>query len=277
MQSIKLTAHARRMAGAGLVAARLLLAPQSAVSQQLTAVTLPLKDPGVDTWHFNGKDMAVGVDVHTGLKQIGANVNGYALTDPKFLWRYEVHVSDRNRDVEPKERSTDDGLLYVGNGPLSLLDVSAGRVRWTLECERVGFVNLNRMTPLAGDRLLLVGTKECNHSLGASYDETRIILLNNATGEALWEHAAKTQGFDYEVETRKDMGYGATVNNEKEYQIYAIPLAPGDGTYHYSAGPDADRVLVIGERRSTSLMGSWSGRVRRRSDITPDSLGTSYS
>jgi len=69
-------------------------------AQQLTAVTMPLKDGGADHWSFFG-DQLVGVDVTRGILKMSAKVNAYSLTAGRFLWRQEIELGYKTNVVGP--------------------------------------------------------------------------------------------------------------------------------------------------------------------------------
>ena len=48
---------------------------------------------------------------------------------------------------------------YVGKGPLSLLDLTTGTIRWTIPCDQTGFLMMDRARLLSGDRLLIAGPR----------------------------------------------------------------------------------------------------------------------
>ena len=69
-------------------------------AQQLSAVTMPLKDDGTDVWQFYG-DKLVGVDVDRGVLKMGGRINAYSIAEGKFLWRHEVDLGYKMNETGP--------------------------------------------------------------------------------------------------------------------------------------------------------------------------------
>jgi len=214
-------------------------------AQQLTAVTMPLKDGGADHWEFFG-DQLVGVDVTRGILKMSAKVNAYSLAPGRFLWRQEIELGYKTNEVDPvilwqEVRSR----VLVGNGPLTLL--GADGPRWQLSCDQVGFMDLDNVSQLSPDRLVVIGSGSCQKGIT---DNVNVMLVDGSSGRILWEHKTKGHWFDEpggywaRVAALQGRGSGKT----KVLQLRAVPLASGLDGYHPAASADADRLLIIGER-----------------------------
>jgi hypothetical protein len=226
-----------------------LLIPGEIVGQQVKATTLPLRDEGTDIWYFYG-DVAVGVEHRRGILKFGASVNVVSLDEPRSLLRESFETGNRSLDLDLKDlfwRNT--GFLFVGNGPMSAVDVAGGRIRWTRDCDKAGFVELSRMTPLPPTRLLVVSAHHCDaKDIVKALDDPRIQLIDLNTGEIRWTYKTVGRVTDapggYWQRVRRAQGGKA----QKQVEIAAIPLARYSGGYGLSADSTADRALVAGER-----------------------------
>jgi hypothetical protein len=225
--------------------------PAALPAQQVTATTLPLKDSGTRYWEFFG-DIAVGLDYDAGVVNIGAKLNAYSLSEHKFLWRYDLRASSRNWDeVNPYFTDVDGGLLYVGNGPFNVVDVKVGAVRWAKTCDDAGFVHYAMTTPLANDKLLIVGSEKCDKSglAGNLKQKRRVMLVDGRTGQLAWEYEAKPKenksGF-FLAQLAASGGFRGRYSVSYEFDV--LPLAPAEGGYRVSYGNDIERVLVTSER-----------------------------
>ena len=242
-------------------------------AQQLTAVTMPLKDGGADHWSFFG-DQLVGVDVTRGILKMSAKVNAYSLTAGRFLWRQEIELGYKTNVVGPvvvTQTHQRRSRILLGNGPFTLL--GADGPRWQLSCDQVGFMDLDNVSQLSPDRLVLIGSGSCQKGIT---DDVKIILVDGATGRIVWSHKAKGQWFDEpggywaRVAALQGRGSGKT----KVLQVRAYPLAPGPDGYHFIGSADADRLLVIGERME--VLGLADGAVLWRSPKGVDRLEGVY-
>jgi len=63
---------------------------------------------------------------------------------------------------------------------------------WSLSCDQVGFMDLENVSQLTPDRLVLVGSGSCQKGLT---DDVNVMLVDGAAGRILWSHKTKGQWF----------------------------------------------------------------------------------
>jgi putative pyrroloquinoline-quinone binding quinoprotein len=239
-----------------LVLLAVLCAPASALAQQVTATTLPLKDKDAYAWLFFD-DIVLGID-YGGKVTKDARINAYSFTQRKLLWRQQDIEASHFTYEETFPHSPDytDKVLYVGNGPFAAVDVTTGMVRWKKDCDEAGFITRDITQAFGATKLIVAGSDKCKWRGGASdgsllknlEQEKKLMLLNRATGQVIWTHRAKAR-----TKTKHGWGscglFGCTGPYSLSQSFAVIGLARGgDGRYHYSTGDDVDRLLVVGER-----------------------------
>ena len=232
-----------------LMLALLAAAASAARGQQLPAITMPLKDGGTDHWEFYG-DKLMGVDVDRGVLKLSARINTYSLSEAKPLWRQEFDMGYKMNEVRGEVwfQSSRNRVL-VGTGPMSAVTLDGKS--WTLSCDQAGPVDLGEAVQLDPDHLLIFGNDSCKDGFK---DDPQLMLLDGATGRAMWTHKSKGQWFD------APMGYWARVaaaqgaGKQKVLQFRVWPLVQGANGYESGLNDQnrwntarADRVLVIGK------------------------------
>lgn len=213
-------------------------------AQQLSAVTMPLKDGGTDGWRFFG-DKLVGVDIDRGILKMGGRINVYSVTEGKFLWRHEVELGYKMNETGPVVLwDATDSRLLLGTGPIS--SVGLDGPKWTLTCDQAGPINLDGLVQLPPDRLLMFGNDNCGDGFK---DDPQVLLVDGATGRIVWSHKSKGQwldepgGFWDRVASYQGKG-----GKRQTLQFRVFTLAPGSQGHTYSLGAGADRVVIVGER-----------------------------
>jgi len=236
---------ARTLRTTSLALALLALTAGVAGAQQLAAVTMPLKDGDADHWNVYG-DQLVGVDVTRGFLKMSAKVNAYSLATGRFLWRQEVELGYKTNQVGPVIVSQESrNRMLLGNGPFTVL--RSDGPQWTLSCDQVGFTDLDNVSQLAPDRLVVVGSGSCQKGLD---DDVRVMLVDGATGRIAWSHKTKGQWFSepggYWARVAAFQGRGSGKTKVLQFRTY--PLASGPDGYHFAGSDeDATRLLIIGE------------------------------
>ncbi|HXG49234.1 MAG TPA: PQQ-binding-like beta-propeller repeat protein [Methylomirabilota bacterium] len=213
-------------------------------AQQLSAVTMPLKDGNTDVWEFFG-DTLVGVDIDRGLLKMGGRINAYSVSEGKPLWRHEVELGYKMNETGPVVLvDANDSRLLLGTGPIS--SVGLDGPKWTLTCDQAGPINLDGLVQLPPDRLLMFGNDNCGDGFK---DDPQVLLVDGATGRIVWSHKSKGQWFDepggYWARVASYQGKGG---GRKTLQFRVFTLAPDPRGHVYSLRADADRVVIVGER-----------------------------
>jgi outer membrane protein assembly factor BamB len=227
-----------------------LLLPAVPAAADLAATTIPIQAEGPTLWTFAGDKAIVRSATKKGGEIIG-HFDAYTVVEPKPIWHADLSFG--KADVEVDTRILPDSKhdqWYVGTGPFSLLDIGTGTIRWTIPCDKIGFVDPSHVRVLSGDRMLTVGTKKCDP--GSAFDalkEPVFSMVDTKTGSVLWSYATKS--YEYEL----GLGFwakvaqyqGRRVQKEKRIQIEYMLASPSGGDFDYS-GPEADRLVVVGER-----------------------------
>lgn len=225
-------------------------AARAAAGQQVTAMTMPLKDDNAQHWHFFG-DRLVGLDVDRGVLKLSARINTYSLTQGSLLWRQEFEMGFKMNEVDGEVWFQGDrDRILVGTGPVSAVTLDGKS--WTLSCDAVGPVNLGEAVQLDPDRLLIFGNDSCKNGFKA---DPQVMLVDGTTGKVMWTYKSKGQYFD------APMGYWARVayyqgraKKAKVLQFRIWPLVQTSNGYesgladkNRGATAKADRVLIIGK------------------------------
>lgn len=218
----------------------------------LKADTVPIQDEGEAVWVFFG-DTVVGLykELKKDSDSYLGRVNACSLPERKFLWRFAVSLGDKDLDISSRTiPDFENNRLYIGTGPLSMLDVSTGTFKWIIPCETLGFIQPGATIFLPGDRLLTLGAKECRQkSAWDSMDEPCFTMVNAANGQVIWQHETKgltydaRQGYWARAATYQGLGGG----EEKRRQLEAYPVSP-EGTGYAFSGTAPERVAIAGER-----------------------------
>jgi hypothetical protein len=191
-------------------------------AQQFSESVVPLQDPQVNAWYVFG-DVVVAID-YRGRGKVTAYINAYSLSTQTFLWRHEIRVQE---DGDASGRYSlpvyDQNLLYLGNGPLTVLDVATGRTPWTIACDKIGSINLGTAELQPDGALLLGGSKGCGDDR-----EKRVQLIDARTGAVRWSVVA--QALEYK-------------NGNMKHEEFAWRAMR-------DAGGRIERVVLIGERLS---------------------------
>ncbi len=139
---------------------------------------------------------------------------------------------------------------YVGKGPLSLLDLTAGTIRWTIPCDQTGYLMMDRARLLSGDRLLIAGAKNCD--LKSDRDATKepqYSMINTATGGFMWHYETKSLEYDNALGywARAAQFPGAQVQKDKRQQLITMLVTP-KGEFDETGIYEPDRLAVVGEQ-----------------------------
>jgi outer membrane protein assembly factor BamB len=180
------------------------MAASSAAAQRVAETALPLADSDARHFYFVGDRMVYAVAYNGGGK-VDARINAYDLAQPAFAWRQQVRVQES--DQAPGGWVTTDekrNRLYLGNGPLTVLDALTGQTVWSLDCNTAGSLNLRRAQFHPDGHLLIQGTAGCGEA-----DKRRLLRVDDATGKVIWRFDAEVH--DYKVgqtEHRDFASYG---------------------------------------------------------------------
>lgn len=218
----------------------------------LQANTVPIQDGATADWVFFG-DTVVGL--HRELQKDSdtylGRINAYSLPDRKFLYRFAISLGDKDLDVPARGvPDFENNRLYIGTGPLSMLDVTAGTFKWFIPCETIGFIQPGATVFLSGDRLLTLGAKECRQkSAWDAMDEPCFTMVNAANGQVIWQY--ETKGLTYNPKlghwARAATYQGLGGGKKKRRQLEAYPVSP-KGNYYAFGGTAPEHVIIAGER-----------------------------
>ena len=216
----------------------------------LPSTTTPNPDAHPTTWYFAG-EKAVRLSTEEKDGEALGHFNAYGLTDAGLLWHADQSLGHGTKDGGPMLfADADHDQWYLGTGPLSRLDLATGRIQWTTPCDQLGYAQPAFSRILSGDRLLLMGTENCDP--GTAYDalkEPRLTMVDANTGKILWQY--ETRSLEYKLSlgfwAKVAQYQGQNVSGEKRIQLDAMLASPVGSGYEFDA-PDPDRVLIAGER-----------------------------
>ena len=222
-----------------LVAALSLIA-WPAAAQQVTETAVPLADPEARSFRFMG-NLGFAIDFD-GSGKVTARVNAYDLSKLSLAWRQEIRVQDS--DKNPGGFLTtheEENRLYFGNGPLTAVEATTGRILWSLDCKTAGSIDLGR-TRLFVDGMLLRGTQGCG-----DLDKVRILRIDPQTGRVHWSADAEAHRY----KTGKDNEHRDFVMYyEQESAADLLRMAEGD-----SASVDSAFAALTGRPTQLILAG----------------------
>jgi outer membrane protein assembly factor BamB len=184
-------------ASAVLVCVALLCAPALGRATEPPVKTVPVGEE-VDVVLFPSNTLAIVADM-SGIGTRSAKLQAYALPDWTPLWSAKAELG--KRDFVSGVATWYDAAanrLYVGNGPLTAIDVGSGKILWTLDYDKTGIVS---DVGFRGGRLLILGTKAGQgfHIAGSAeeaqvkmrlerYKHPRVICAEAASGEVVWSY-----------------------------------------------------------------------------------------
>ena len=232
----------------GLLIAALPSRPASA--ELIQAETLPLRDGAEAKWVFFGETV-LGLSSEIKKDSYLGYLNAYSLPKRKFAWRFVVPLGDKDLDITSRGiPDFENNRLYIGTGQLSLLDVSTGTFKWIIPCETLGFVQPGATVLLPGDRLLILGAKECNQkSAWDAMEKPVYSLVNAANGQVIWQHEFKGLTYDGKQRhwARAAKYQGLEGGKKKRKQLEAYPISPAGSGYTFG-GTAPERAALVGER-----------------------------
>ncbi len=186
------------------------LAATTAAAQRVTETTLPLADPDARRFYFVGDRMAYVV-AYSGGGKVDARINAYDLSQPAFAWRQQVRVQESDKATGGwVTTDTERNRLYLGNGPLTVLDSRTGQTVWSLDCNTTGSLDLRRAQFHLDGHLLIQGTAGCGET-----DKRRVLRVDDATGNVIWQFDAEVHDYKVGQTQHRDFasyGEGQTVD-----------------------------------------------------------------
>lgn len=224
-----------------LIAAFSMLALPAA-AQQVTETTVPLADPEARSFRFMG-NLGFAIDFD-GSGKVTAKVNAYDLSRLSLAWRQEFRVQDTDKNPGGFLTTHEEAnRLYFGNGPLTAVEATTGRILWSLDCKTAGSIDLGR-TRLFADGMLLRGTQGCG-----DLEKVRLLRVDPQTGRVQWSADAEAHTY----KTGKDNAHRDFVMYyESRSEADLLRMAEGDSAAVDSAfraltgGPS--QLILAGER-----------------------------
>jgi len=159
----------------------------------------------VDTILFlNNEAMIICVDLD-GLINVTAKLQAFAMPSCTESWYLEVPIGAKGHCLPTniwEDMAT--GRLYIGNGPLSAVDITNGKIVWALDYDIVGMVH----NIIVGKQNLLVfGTKKRGGGISVSFKkdisqgisghltDPKLLCVDKATGKVIWEYKYEPDKF----------------------------------------------------------------------------------
>ncbi len=223
-----------------LRAVPLLVVPFLAASaQKVTDAVVPLPDDLASSFSFFG-DMAV-VTWYDGSGKVTAHMTGYRLGEPAQAWHQEIRVQQNERHGGPWfSAGGAPGVVVLGNGPVTALDLRTGQTTWSLDCGVVGAVDMRGVDMGDGTKVVL-GSEDCGELV-----KLKLLRINVATGQVLWQVRLRareytTDGAKYRDYKTLPLGDGRMVFIGEKLQ--AIDLKTG--AVSYESRDDVGRLLNV--------------------------------
>lgn len=222
--------------------------PAAADTVAFATATLPLPDEGAARWYFTGDEVVGLVEENKGGDCLG-HFHAYSLTEPKALWHVDQVIGHKNMIGDTMvlpDKASDQ--WYVGKGPLSLLDLSTGTIRWTIPCDQSGFLMMDRARLLSGDRLLVPGAKDCD--LKSDIDAMKrpqVTMINRATGQVQWRHETKSLAYDGNLGSWARLPENRGGKKKGKRQQLATMLVTEKGEFDEAGIYEPDRLGIVGE------------------------------
>ncbi|HPI32137.1 MAG TPA: hypothetical protein PLR32_02400, partial [candidate division Zixibacteria bacterium] len=120
----------------------LLLVCAGAAAQEPAGRTAEMRNK-VDGLLWIGDSILIAVD-YGGFVNKTAKMQAFRVTDMAELWYTEVPVGNRLRFEGALWVNPAAGVMYLGHGPFSALDLRDGRVLWSIPYDDIGFVQRTR-------------------------------------------------------------------------------------------------------------------------------------
>ena len=157
-----------------------LLAPP-ARAPRITQVSLPLAEVDATRFVFAG-NLAVAIR-WDGTKSITARMQGFDLAAGTALWRQDLRVQEsEDNHGALVSRIPGSDRIFVGNGPLTLLDLATGKPVWSLDCKAGGNLEIAETTWMRDGTMILTGSSGCGDR-----EHRRLLRVDAATGKVLWQ------------------------------------------------------------------------------------------
>jgi len=197
-------------------------------SKEATAVAIDFKGDAEQVF-FPTPDVFILAD-RKGTVNISWTLSAYDCTTGEIIWTKEIPVGRRDLVLERQVWIDESGgTLFIGNGPLTAIDVQTGSVIWALEYDKTGLV----CDVLLGEnRVLVQGTKKPGFTIVVAIGDNavenimarlnairrhlenpKLICLDRKTGTILWQH---------EYDPPKDNGLAALGTSHLENGCYDL-------------------------------------------------------
>jgi outer membrane protein assembly factor BamB len=194
-----------------------------------------------------GDSVVIAVDF-AGFVNKTAKLQAFRAADLTELWYTEVPVGKRQRFEGALWFDKQAGVMFLGHGPFSAVDLRDGTVLWSIPYDTIGFVH----DVLFGtERLLVLGSERISsfrlqwslspekaqekaQQAGSGYehlDKPILFSLDRKTGKIGWEYAFEP-GKEHKKK-KSDWGGGKMVYKEREptrLQIIGVSNKPGENT-----------------------------------------------
>jgi len=181
----------------------LLLVCAGAAAQEPAGRTAEMRNK-VDGLLWIGDSILIAVD-YGGFVNKTAKMQAFRVTDMAELWYTEVPVGNRLRFEGALWVNPAAGVMYLGHGPFSALDLRDGRVLWSIPYDDIGFVHRVEM---GTERLLVLGSKTKSGfriglptspenaeraaqragTGGEHLDDPILFAVNRQSGEIAWQY-----------------------------------------------------------------------------------------
>jgi len=158
-----------------------------AVAQHVADRTVQLPDPHVQGFYFVADDLVLATE----FKDKDVIFNAYDPGRAAALWRQQFRVRDSDKSpgsvihIAPSQ-----DRIYLGNGPLTVIDPATGHTLWSLDCKTIGSFNFSGAHFFADSSFLIVGTEGCGNT-----EKLQLLSVNGVTGAVRWRAPARAHTY----------------------------------------------------------------------------------
>ena len=158
-----------------------------AVAQHVADRTVPLPDPHVQAFYFVADDLVLATE----FKDKDVIFNAYDPGRAAALWRQQFRVRDSDKSpgsvihIAPSQ-----DRIYLGNGPLTVIDPATGHTLWSLDCKTIGSFNFAGAHFFADSSFLIAGTEGCG-----DMEKVQLLSVNSVTGAVRWRAPARAHTY----------------------------------------------------------------------------------
>lgn len=164
---------------------------------------------------------------YSGISNVKADLLAYSMSTGQPVWKLEAPLGKKFQLLNERVSFDPHGdQFYVGNGPITAVDVKNGNVLWTKPFKETGVA---RWIKPGESNLLILGSSrdsDVNNydDLKKHMEKPRVICIDRMTGKTIWDYAFEAP--------------------ENDQDVHVVYVAPGEGEADENL-PDYTNGLLI--------------------------------